>query len=67
MCLLNKRVKKDGSRQLFAFTVYLSNMIQGETKNDITKAKETVVKVLKKNKVNLLNYKFIGVPVNITE
>ena len=58
-------MKDDDSKQLFAFTLYLSNLIQGDMKS-IIKAKESVNSFMKKRNINLMDYRFIGVPVNIT-
>ena len=67
MCLINKQVKDDDSKQLFAFTLYLSNLIQADSKIEMPTAIKNVNKFLKKRNINLKDYKFIGVPVNITK
>ncbi len=67
MCLINKRMKDDDSKQLFAFTLYLSNLIQADSKIEMPTAIKNVNKFLKKRNINLKDYKFIGVPVNITK
>lgn len=61
VCLLNKRVADEQSYQLY--------MLSGDHSNYILKTNDsdnkTVLNFLKKHHVNLLDYKFIGLPVNI--
>lgn len=57
---------EDDSKQLYAFTLDQSNMIQGERKH--WNPVEKVTEVLEKKYVDdLLEYRFIAVPVNITK